>query len=56
MKNEECRMKNKSLTPNPSPKGEGSRMKNEKLEMKNVEPLARRSDYSSFFILHFYLL
>jgi len=52
MKNEECRMKNKSLTPNPSPKGEGSRMKNEKLKMKNVEPLARRSDYSSFFILH----
>ncbi|MBO7557363.1 MAG: hypothetical protein J6T52_02605 [Bacteroidaceae bacterium] len=45
-------MKNKSLTPNPSPKGEGSRMKNGKLKMKNVEPLARQSNYSSFLILH----
>ena len=30
------KMKNESLTPNPSPKGEGSKMKNEEWGMKKV--------------------
>ena len=36
-------MKNESLTPNPSPKGEGSKMKNEEWGMLDEEPSARRS-------------
>ena len=47
MKNEEYRMKYESLTPIPSPKGEGSKMKNES------NPSHKQSKiYSSFFILH----
>ena len=53
-------MKNESLTPNPSPKGEGSKMKNEKYrtfssakQMKNENYSNEEGKiYSSFYVLH----
>ena len=53
-------MKNESLTPNPSPKGEGSKMKNQELRtfisakpMKNENYTDGESkNNSSFYILH----
>ena len=43
-------MKNESLTPDPSPKGEGSRMKNEECRMKNEDYSTREQSkiHSSF--------
>ena len=53
-------MKNESLTPNPSPIGEGSKMKNQELRtfisakpMKNENYTNEEGKlYSSFYILH----
>ena len=48
-------MKNKSLTPTPSPKGEGSKIKNEELRIKNENDNYHPDGgkiHSSFFILH----
>ena len=37
-------MKNESLTPNPSPKGEGSKMKNEEWGMENGKSALRAAN------------
>ena len=53
-------MKNESLTPNPSPKGEGSKMKNQELRTFSSAKPMKNENYtdgkskknSSFYILH----